>query len=82
MQPDAGVFDRVYTNMFTLAVGKARHGLMLREDGIALDDGTTWRLGNNDFLMTTTTANAGGRRSTEYFSTVWPDLKVHLTSDR
>ncbi|RVB11441.1 sarcosine oxidase subunit alpha family protein, partial [Mesorhizobium sp. M7A.F.Ca.CA.004.05.1.1] len=59
--PDAAAFlDRVYTNMFsTLAVGKARYGLMLREDGLAFDDGTTWRLGEQDFLMTTTTANAG-----------------------
>ena len=82
--PDAAAFlDRVYTNMFsTLAVGKARYGLMLREDGMALDDGTTWRLGDNDFLMTTTTANAGKvMQHLEYFlDVVWPDLKVHLTS--
>lgn len=82
--PDAAeLLDRVYTNMFsTLAVGKARYGLMLREDGLALDDGTTWRLGQNDFLMTTTTANAGKvMQHLEYFlDVVWPDLKVHLTS--
>ena len=37
--------DRVYTNTFsTLPVGKARYGLMLREDGFVLDDGTTARL--------------------------------------
>ncbi|WP_157016133.1 sarcosine oxidase subunit alpha family protein [Mesorhizobium xinjiangense] len=82
--PDAAAFlDRVYTNMFsTLPVGKARYGLMLREDGLALDDGTTWRLGENDFLMTTTTANAGNvMQHLEYFlDIVWPDLKVTLTS--
>jgi heterotetrameric sarcosine oxidase alpha subunit len=82
--PDAAEFlDRVYTNVFsTLAVGKARYGLMLREDGIALDDGTTWRLGPNDFLMTTTTANAGKvMQHLEYLlDVVWPDIKVHLTS--
>ncbi|KQZ19191.1 (2Fe-2S)-binding protein [Mesorhizobium sp. Root552] len=82
--PDAAEFlDRVYTNMFsTLAVGKARYGLMLREDGIAMDDGTTWRLGKNDFLMTTTTANAGKvMQHLEYFlDMIWPDLKVTLTS--
>jgi methylglutamate dehydrogenase subunit C len=82
--PDAAAFlDRVYTNMFsTLAVSKARYGLMLREDGIALDDGTTWRLGDNDFLMTTTTANAGKvMQHLEYLlDVVWPDLKVHVTS--
>ena len=82
--PDATAFlDRVYTNMFsTLAVGKARYGLMLREDGFAFDDGTTWRLGEDDFLMTTTTANAGKvMQHLEYLlDVVWPDLKVHLTS--
>lgn len=82
--PDAAEFlDRVYTNIFsTLAVGKARYGLMLREDGIAFDDGTTWRLGDNDFLMTTTTANAGKvMQHLEYFlDVVWPELKVQLTS--
>ncbi|MEJ6784505.1 sarcosine oxidase subunit alpha family protein [Aminobacter sp. Piv2-1] len=82
--PDAAEFlDRVYTNVFsTLPVGKARYGLMLREDGIAFDDGTTWRLGEEDFLMTTTTANAGKvMQHLEYFlDVVWPDLRVHLTS--
>ena len=82
--PDAGKFlDHVYTNVFsTLAVGKARYGLMLREDGIAFDDGTTWRLGEHDFLMTTTTANAGKvMQHMEYLlDLVWPDLKVTLTS--
>jgi sarcosine oxidase subunit alpha len=55
---------------------------MLREDGIAMDDGTTWRLGKNDFLMTTTTANAGKvMQHLEYFlDMIWPDLKVTLTS--
>ena len=82
--PDAPEFlDRVYTNLFsTLPVNKARYGLMLREDGIAYDDGTTWRLSEHDFLMTTTTANAGKvMQNLEYFLDVyWPDLKVTLTS--
>jgi heterotetrameric sarcosine oxidase alpha subunit len=82
--PDAADFlDRVYTNMFsTLPVGKARYGLMLREDGLALDDGTTWRLGDQDFLMTTTTANAGKvMQHLEFLlDVVWPELKVQLTS--
>ena len=58
--PDAATFlDRVYTNTFsTLPVGKARYGLMLRDDGFLFDDGTTWRLAENRYLMTTTTANA------------------------
>ena len=59
--PDAGQFlDFVYTNMFsTLKVGRVRYGLMLREDGHVMDDGTTARLGENHYVMTTTTAAAG-----------------------
>jgi sarcosine oxidase subunit alpha len=58
---DAARFlDLVYANTFnTLPVGRVRYGLMLREDGYVLDDGTTARLGENHFLMTTTTAAAG-----------------------
>ena len=58
---DAARFlDMVYTNTFsTLPVGRVRYGLMLREDGMVLDDGTTARLGEQHFLMTTTTAAAG-----------------------
>jgi sarcosine oxidase subunit alpha len=58
---DAARFlDLVYTNVFsTLPVGRVRYGLMLRADGHVLDDGTTARLGENHYLMTTTTAAAG-----------------------
>jgi sarcosine oxidase subunit alpha len=58
--PDAGAFlDLVYTNTFsTLPVGRVRYGLMLREDGHVLDDGTTARFGESHFVMTTTTAAA------------------------
>ena len=59
--PDAARFlDFVYANtLSTLAVGRARYGLMLREDGFVLDDGTVSRLAPNHWLLTTTTANAG-----------------------
>ncbi|MBI1170618.1 sarcosine oxidase subunit alpha family protein [bacterium] len=58
---DAARFlDFVYTNTFsTLPVGRVRYGLMLREDGFVMDDGTTARLGEDHYLMTTTTAAAG-----------------------
>jgi sarcosine oxidase subunit alpha len=50
----------MYANRFsTLPAGRARYGLMLREDGMLLDDGTTSRLGSDHFLITTTTANSG-----------------------
>lgn len=59
--PDAPEFlDFVYCNMVsTLKVGRVRYGLMLREDGHVMDDGTCARLGETHFLMTTTTAAAG-----------------------
>ena len=82
--PDAAEFlDRVYTNMFsTLPAGKARYGLMLRDDGMLFDDGTSWRLSETRFLMTTTTANAGPvMQQLEFLlATTWPELRVHLTS--
>ena len=58
---DAARFlDLVYTNVFsTLPVGRVRYGLMLRADGHVLDDGTTARLGETHYVMTTTTAAAG-----------------------
>lgn len=58
---DAARFlDLVYTNTFSsLALNRVRYGLMLREDGFVMDDGTTARLGDNHYLMTTTTAAAG-----------------------
>ncbi|WIY23823.1 sarcosine oxidase subunit alpha family protein [Parasedimentitalea psychrophila] len=56
----AKLLDFVYTNTFsTLKLGKVRYGLMLREDGFVMDDGTTARLGEHHYVMTTTTAAAG-----------------------
>ncbi len=81
---DAGEFlNRVYCNTFsTLKVGMVRYGLMLREDGFAMDDGTTARLGEHHYLMTTTTANAVGvARHLEFCrQCLWPDLDVHVIS--
>ncbi|SFO97994.1 N-methylglutamate dehydrogenase subunit C [Mesorhizobium sp. NFR06] len=82
--PDAGAFlDRVYINAFSsLAVGKARYGLMLREDGIVYDDGTTSRLAEDHYFLTTTTAKAGlVMQHLEFCRQVlFPDLDVQLTS--
>ncbi|MBT7582743.1 MAG: FAD-dependent oxidoreductase, partial [Kordiimonadaceae bacterium] len=82
--PDAAEFlNRIYANAFLkVAVGKARYGVMLREDGYMFDDGTSWRLSETQFLMTTTTANAAPVLSQmERLLTLnWPDLKVHVSS--
>ena len=82
--PDAAEFlNRVYTNAWSkLDVGKARYGLMLKEDGMVMDDGVTTRIGENRFLMTTTSGNAPQVMAhlEDYLQTEWPDLKVYLTS--
>lgn len=81
---DAGAFlDKVYANTFsTLAVGKCRYGLMLREDGIVFDDGTTARMAEHEYVMTTTTANAVPVfRHLEFCrQCLWPDMDVQLIS--
>ncbi|MFY7963100.1 MAG: sarcosine oxidase subunit alpha family protein [Elsteraceae bacterium] len=81
---DAAKFlDLLYTNTFsTLKIGRARYGLMLREDGLVFDDGTTTRLAEDHFFMTTTTANAGPVMSHMEFhlQTCWPDFDVQIAS--
>ncbi len=81
---DAAEFlERVYINGWkNLAIGRARYGLMLREDGIVMDDGTTTRLGEDHFFMTTTTANAAKVMQHLEFchQWLWPDLDVQMIS--
>ncbi len=82
--PDAAIFlDRIYCNaVTTLKVGRTRYGVMLREDGMVLDDGTIARLSENQFYITTTTAAAGKVMDhlERYAQVIWPDLRVRLTS--
>ncbi|MFM8607265.1 MAG: sarcosine oxidase subunit alpha family protein [Hyphomicrobiales bacterium] len=81
---DVGTFlDRVYTGTFsTLPVSKVRYGLMMREDGFVQDDGTTARLSENHWLMTTTTAGAGKVMAHLEFchQVLWPELDIAFTS--
>ena len=82
--PDAAaLLDFVYTNrMSTLKVGRVRYGLMLREDGFVMDDGTAARLGPDHFVITTTTAAAGQvMRHLEFARQVLrPDLDARIVS--
>ncbi len=82
--PDAREFlGRVYTNKWAkLAPGRVRYGLMCRDDGMVFDDGTTSCLGENHFLMTTTTGGAAGVLEwlELWHQTEWPELQVYFTS--
>ncbi|MBS0374045.1 MAG: sarcosine oxidase subunit alpha family protein [Proteobacteria bacterium] len=82
--PDACEFlERLYVNGWrTLAVGRARYGLMLREDGMVMDDGTVSRLGEHRYLITTTTANAVAvfQHMQWCHQVLWPGLDVQFVS--
>ena len=82
-QDSAEFLNRIYTNAWMkLPIGKARYGVMLREDGIVFDDGTTTRISENHFHMTTTTAQAVNVLShlEYYLQAVWPELDVNVLS--
>ena len=82
--PDAAAFlDRIYANtVSTLPVGRARYGLMLREDGFVMDDGVVARLGETHFLLTTTTAAADEVMAHLEFAAqcLFPGLRVAMVS--
>ncbi|WPC75572.1 sarcosine oxidase subunit alpha [Vibrio porteresiae] len=74
---------RVYSNAWAkLGVGKCRYGVMCGEDGMVFDDGVTSCLGENHFLMTTTTGGAAHVLEwlELYHQTEWPELEVYFNS--
>ncbi|MCG8354354.1 MAG: aminomethyltransferase family protein, partial [Kiloniellales bacterium] len=76
------LIEMLYTNRFTtLKTGMGRYGIMLSEDGLILDDGVTFKLGENHYLMSTSTAHAGEvERHMEHFLQVErPDWQVWIT---
>ena len=77
----AEFLERMYANRWrSLRPGRSRYGLMLREDGHVLDDGTTTRLDERRYYMTTTTGeHREVLRHMEFHArTVWPDLDVNI----
>ncbi|MGH8301923.1 MAG: glycine cleavage T C-terminal barrel domain-containing protein, partial [Steroidobacteraceae bacterium] len=81
---DAATFmNRMYVNAWTsLAVGRCRYGILLRDDGFIYDDGVVARLAEDRFHVTTTTGGAAGVLALmeDYRQTEWSDLDVWLTS--
>ncbi|MFG6158689.1 sarcosine oxidase subunit alpha family protein [Halomonas sp. 1390] len=82
--PDAREFlGRVYTNKWAkLAPGRVRYGLMCKDDGMVMDDGTTSCLAENHFLMTTSTGGAAAVLEwlEIWHQTEWPELDVYFNS--
>jgi sarcosine oxidase subunit alpha len=81
--PDAAHFlDLMYVGTpSTLAVGQARYGLLLNENGIVVDDGIVARLGEQHFWVNTT---SGGVERTaaafeEWLQCEFVSLKVAVT---
>ena len=73
----------MYVNGFaTLAVGRCRYGIMLRDDGFVYDDGVIARIAEDRFHVTTTTGGAARvfGMMEDYLQTEWPDLQCWLTS--
>ncbi len=72
----------LYTNKWMqLPVGGVRYGIMCAEDGVVLDDGVTAHLGDDHYLMTTTSSGAGGVWNwiENWLQTEHPDWQVHVT---
>jgi len=77
------LLDRLYINGFSaLPVGRVRYGVMLREDGLVMDDGTVTRIAPDRWFMTTTTANAARVMQHIDFArqVLWPTLDVMAVS--
>ena len=75
--------NRVYINNWSrLAVGRARYGVMLREDGMVLDDGTVTRLDEQHYFITTSSGHAEHilQHFEHLLDVAWPDLDVNLVN--
>ncbi len=75
--PDALKFvQRLLTNDFgNLAVGRVRYTAMCNLDGNMVDDGTLWRLGDNDYVLIT-----GSESDFDWVSTQASEFDVKVTN--
>jgi len=76
------LLDQVYVNRWgALPVGSVRYGVMCAEDGVVLDDGVTGHLGEDHYLMSTTTSGAAGvwEWIEQWLQSAHRDWRVHVT---
>jgi len=81
--PDAtDLLSLLYVNKWRrLAIGAVRYGVMCAEDGVILDDGVTGRLGEDHYLMSTTSSGAGAMEVwiQNWLQTEHPGWRVRVT---
>ena len=81
--PDvAKLLNQLYVNKWSkLGVGRVRYGVMCAEDGVVMDDGVTGRLGEDHYLMSTTSSGAGivWEWVENWLQTEHPEWRVHVT---
>ncbi len=81
--PDvAMLLNLLYVNKWSkLEIGRVRYGVMCADDGVVLDDGVTGRLGEDHYLMSTTSSGAATvwEWLENWLQTEHPDWVVHVT---
>ncbi len=81
--PDVpALLNLLYVNKWSkLEVGRVRYGVMCAEDGVVLDDGVTGRLGDEHYLMSTTSSGAATiwEWVENWLQTEHPHWRVHVT---
>ncbi len=76
------LLNLVYVNKWSkLEVGRVRYGVMCGEDGVVIDDGVTGRLGQEHYLMSTTSSGAAAvwEWLERWLQTEHPQWRVHIT---
>jgi sarcosine oxidase subunit alpha len=76
------LLNLLYVNKWSrLGVGRVRYGVMCAEDGVVMDDGVTGRLGEDHYLMSTTSSGAEtvAEWAENWLQTAHRDWQVHLT---
>ncbi len=75
------LLNHLYINRWNdLDVGAVRYGVMCLEDGVLFDDGVTGRLGQERYILTTTSSGAGGvwEWMDNWLQTAHPEWRVHV----
>lgn len=76
------LLNLLYVNKWSkLEVGRVRYGAMCTEDGVVFDDGVTGRLGDEHYLMSTTSSGAATvwEWLESWLQTEYPGWRVHVT---